>query len=57
MVVDHEIKMMPVALGGGLWSNRYGVFENGQLVDLAYEYESARLIVESRKDMWADHGE
>ncbi len=57
MVVDHEIKTLPVALGAGLWSNRYGVFENGQLVDLAYEYESAKMIVKNRKDMWADHDE
>mgnify|MGYP003148399716 CR=1 FL=1 len=57
MVVDHEIKTMPVMLGAGLVSTRYGVFENGNLVDLAYEYESAKMIVKSRKDMWADHGE
>ena len=57
MVIDHEIRVIQVPIGAGLATSRYGIFENGNLVDCVYEYETAKLIVDGRKDIWADHGE
>ena len=57
MVVDHEIRRITVPIGAGLSTSRFGIFENGNLLDCVYEYESAKMLVRNRKDAWADHGE
>ena len=57
MVVDHEIRVITVPIGAGLSTSRFGIFENGTLLDCVYEYESAKMLVRNRKDIWADHGE
>jgi hypothetical protein len=55
MVVDHAITCVNVPIGSGVVSSRYGIWENGDLIDFVYEYESAKMIVESRKEYWADY--
>jgi len=57
MIVDYEIKTVSVPIGAGMSTARYGVFENGNLVDCVYEYEAAKMIVNNRRDQWKDHGE
>ena len=55
MVVDHAITCVNVPIGSGVVSSRYGIWENGDLIDFVYEYDSAKMIVESRKEYCADY--
>ena len=55
MIVDHAIKCVTVPVGRGQVSSRYAVYENGNLIDCVYEYASAKMIVENRKEIWEDH--
>ena len=57
MVIDHAIRCVNVPVGQGHVSSRYAVYENGRLIDCVHEYASATMIVETRKELWEDHGE
>jgi len=57
MVVDREIRLMPIMLGAGLVTTRYCVVEEGRIIDACLTFEAARLSSEQRADMWDDHDE
>jgi len=52
VIVDHAIKCINVPKPTGVVSSWYGVFENGNLINLVHDYEAAKMVVESRKDEW-----
>tara|TARA_R110002110_G_scaffold406122_1_gene625727 strand:+ start:1412 stop:1585 length:174 start_codon:yes stop_codon:yes gene_type:complete len=52
VIVDHAIKCINVSKPTGVVASWYGIFENGNLVNLVYDYEAARMVVESRKNEW-----
>ena len=52
MIVDHGIKCINVPDHRGVVSSWYGVFENGNLINLVKDYKAAKMVVESRKSGW-----
>ncbi len=55
MVVDREIRVMPIMLGAGLVTTRYCVIEEGRIIDACLTLEAARVSSDQRAEMWEDH--